>query len=69
MSETPTHKVLVLGAGYVTKPLVHYLSNHCHYKVTLASRRLDKAQHLIEGAPLATAIQLDIEKILTCWNP
>jgi len=53
--------VLVLGAGMVAKPIIHYLSNDCKYKVILGSRTLEKAQQLTVGAPNATAIKVDVE--------
>uniref|UniRef100_A0A6B2L3S6 Saccharopine dehydrogenase n=1 Tax=Arcella intermedia TaxID=1963864 RepID=A0A6B2L3S6_9EUKA len=52
---------MVLGAGLVTRPIVHYLSNTCQYKVTLGSRTLSKAQELCKGAVNATAIEVDVE--------
>jgi len=51
----------VLGAGMVTKPLVHYLSHH-GFKVLVASRTLAKTQELCQGATHAIALQADIEK-------
>jgi len=41
-------KVLVLGAGLVTKPLVHYLSKH-NFHVIVANRTLQHAEELIKG--------------------
>jgi saccharopine dehydrogenase (NADP+, L-glutamate forming) len=41
-------KVLVLGAGMVVKPMVHYLLDN-HYEVTLASRTKAKAERVLEG--------------------
>jgi glutamyl-tRNA reductase len=41
-------KVLVLGAGLVTKPLVHYLSKH-NFHVIVANRTLQNAEELIKG--------------------
>ncbi len=41
-------KVLVLGAGMVVKPMVHYLLDK-HYEVTLASRTKAKAERVLEG--------------------
>jgi len=55
------HTVLVLGAGMVAKPIIHYLSNDCKYKVILGSRTLEKAQQLCVGASKAVAIKVDIE--------
>jgi len=52
---------LVLGAGMVAKPIIHYLSNVCKYKVILGSRTLENAQKLCVGATHATAIKVDVE--------
>ena len=43
-------KVLVLGAGLVSKPLVRYLLDH-NFHVTIASRTKSKADKLIDGHP------------------
>jgi saccharopine dehydrogenase (NADP+, L-glutamate forming) len=43
-------KVLVLGAGLVSRPLVRYLLDH-NFHVTIASRTKSKADALIEGHP------------------
>lgn len=48
--------VLILGAGYVTKPIVEYLTVKCGYNVTMAARTLSKALRIIEGNPRAQAI-------------
>jgi saccharopine dehydrogenase-like NADP-dependent oxidoreductase len=53
--------VLVLGAGLVTRPLVHYLAKH-GFHVVLASRTLENAQKLIDGAANTEAHQYDITK-------
>lgn len=37
-------KVLILGAGHVTKPLVDYLIDTCGYQVTMAARTVSKAE-------------------------
>ncbi|MBN2445834.1 MAG: saccharopine dehydrogenase NADP-binding domain-containing protein [Phycisphaerae bacterium] len=51
-------KVLVLGAGLVSPPLVEYLLKQPGYSVTLADMVLDKAQALIGGHLNGTAVQL-----------
>lgn len=53
-------KVLVLGAGLVTRPHVEYLLNVPDFYVTVASRTLSKAQALIGDRANGTAIQLDV---------
>jgi nucleoside-diphosphate-sugar epimerase len=45
------HKVLVLGAGFVTRPLLHYLSEH-NYQVILVDLILSNAENLIKGTRL-----------------
>ena len=44
-------KVLILGAGMVTKPLVDYLLDTCGYEVTMASPRTEKGDKIIAGRP------------------
>ncbi len=53
-------KVLVLGAGLVTRPHVEYLLDVPGFHVTVASRTLSKAQALIGDRPNGTAVQLDV---------
>ena len=53
-------KVLVLGAGLVTSPLVRYLLDK-GYHVTVASRTVAKAQALIGDHPHSEAMAYDIE--------
>ena len=59
-------KVLVLGAGLVTRPLVRYLLDQPDFSVTVASRTVSKAERLIAGHPDGTALTLladDREKL------
>ncbi len=53
-------KVLVLGAGLVTRPLVGYLLER-GYKVTCASRTVAKAEKLVDGHPNGSAHRLDLQ--------
>jgi len=58
-------KVAVLGAGFVSKPLVDYFLDRCKYEVIMASRTVSKAERIIgerEGgrAVAWTADQLDV---------
>lgn len=53
--------VLVLGAGLVTKPLVHYLLKH-GFHVRVASRTVSKAEILVGDHPNGEAIQWTIDK-------
>ncbi len=52
-------KVLVLGAGLVTRPHVVYLLNVPDLQVTVASRTVSKAQALMEGHPRGQAVALN----------
>jgi saccharopine dehydrogenase (NADP+, L-glutamate forming) len=53
-------KVLVLGAGLVTRPHVEYLLDVRDFYVTVASRTVSKAQALIGNRANGTAVQLDV---------
>jgi len=53
-------KVLVLGAGLVTRPHVEYLLNIPDFHVTVASRTVSKAEALIDDSANGTAVQLDV---------
>jgi saccharopine dehydrogenase-like NADP-dependent oxidoreductase len=54
-------KVLVLGAGLVSKPGVQYLLNQKDIEVIVASRTISKAEKLIEGFNNGKAVQVDVE--------
>jgi len=56
-----TKHVLVLGAGMVSRPLVRYLLEHAGFSVTVASRTVSKATHIIDGHPRGTAKALDVD--------
>jgi len=49
------HKVLVLGAGLVARPLVRHLLDHPGFHVTVASRTVSKAERMINGHPQGQA--------------
>lgn len=49
-------KVLILGAGHVTKPIVDYLTEKCSYNVTMGARTVSKAEKIIAGRDKATAV-------------
>ena len=49
-------KILILGAGYVTKPLVDYFVDTCNYEVTMAARTISKAEKIIAGRSLGNAV-------------
>jgi saccharopine dehydrogenase (NADP+, L-glutamate forming) len=52
-------RVLILGAGLVTGPMVTYLLER-GYHVTVASRTVSKAQALVKEQPNGTALTYDI---------
>jgi len=52
-------KVLVLGAGYVAKPLVEYLLK-TGFNVVVASRTLSKAESLVGNNEAGKAIELNV---------
>ncbi len=57
--------VLLLGAGFVARPLVRYLLDLPFLQLTIASRTLKKAENLIQGHPKGKAYQLNIENVQT----
>jgi len=50
-------KVAILGAGFVTKPLVDYLIDRCNYNVIIATRTKEKADAIIAGRSLGRSMQ------------
>ncbi|OYD16650.1 saccharopine dehydrogenase [candidate division WOR-3 bacterium JGI_Cruoil_03_51_56] len=54
-------KVLVLGAGLVSRPMAHYLLDIPDIQVTVASRTVSKAEALLNGHPHGRAIALLVE--------
>ncbi len=54
-------KVLVLGAGLVTRPLVRYLLDVPDFEVTVASRTVAKAAALTADHPRGKALALDVD--------
>lgn len=55
------NKILVLGAGLVSKPLVRYLLEEGKLKVTVASRTVSKAEKLIDHHPNGKALPINVE--------
>lgn len=53
-------KVLILGAGLVTRPIVRYLLDN-GFNVTVATRTVSKAEALVGGRPGGTALAFDID--------
>lgn len=56
-----TQKVLIFGAGLVSKPMVDYLLKN-NFEVWVASRTVSKAENLVRGKDLGKAIAFDITK-------
>ena len=52
-------RVLVLGAGLVSRPLVHYLTGLEGFEVTVASRTVSKAEALVEDREHGKALALN----------
>lgn len=52
-------RVLVLGAGLVSRPLVHYLTDREGFEVTVASRTVSKAEALVAGRERGKALALN----------
>jgi len=54
-------RVLILGAGMVSKPIVHYLLNKGYF-VTVADKEYPKAMALVEGFRNGNALQFSIDE-------
>ena len=61
-------KVLVLGAGLVSGPLVHYLLARDDLEVVVATRRPQKAEALVAGHPHGRAVALDAADGRRLWT-
>lgn len=59
---TETKRILLLGAGLVTRPLVKYILDIPEFMLTIATRTATKAYALIGDHPRGMAEQFDIEK-------
>lgn len=55
-------RVLVLGAGLVTRPLVRYFLEKCDFRVEVATRTISKAEKLINNHPHGKTSQLDLTR-------
>jgi saccharopine dehydrogenase-like NADP-dependent oxidoreductase len=53
-------KILVLGAGMVSRPMIRYLLDQPDFHVIMASRTVSKAEHMIAGHPQGEAHALDV---------
>jgi saccharopine dehydrogenase-like NADP-dependent oxidoreductase len=54
-------KILVLGAGLVSRPLVNYLTDIEGFEVTIATRTVSKAEALVKGRPRGKAVALNVK--------
>ncbi len=55
------NKILVLGAGLVSRPGVRYLLERAGLEVTVASRTVSKAEALVAGSANGRAAAVDVE--------
>jgi len=53
-------KILVLGAGMVSRPMIQYLLDQPDYHVIMASRTVSKVEQMIGGHPQGEAFSLDV---------
>jgi len=54
-------KILILGAGLVSRPHVNYLLAQDDFEVTVASRTVSKAEKLVNGHHRGKAIELNVK--------
>ena len=54
-------RILVLGAGLVSRPMVRYLLDAPDFEVTVASRTVSKAHELVGNHPRGRALALNVE--------
>ncbi len=55
--------ILVLGAGFVARPLVRYLLEKTDFRLVVADIRLQQAEKLIDGHPRGKAEKLDVNDV------
>jgi len=55
--------ILVLGAGFVSKPLVDYFIDKCGYSVVIAARTVSKAERIINGRPAGHSVSWTIDDL------
>jgi saccharopine dehydrogenase (NADP+, L-glutamate forming)/spermidine synthase len=55
-------KVVILGAGLVSKPLADYFIDHCQYQVIMATRTISKAEKIIGDRPLGSSVAWTIDR-------
>lgn len=54
-------RVLVLGAGLVSRPLMKYLTSREGFELTVATRTVSKAEALLFGCPRSRAVALNVK--------
>ncbi|MCP4602926.1 MAG: NAD(P)H-binding protein [Proteobacteria bacterium] len=54
-------RILVLGAGLVSRPIVKYLASREGFEVTVATRTVSKAEALLEGHQNGKAVALNVK--------
>jgi saccharopine dehydrogenase (NADP+, L-glutamate forming) len=55
-------KVLVLGSGFVSRPLIRYLLDQPHYQLTVTSLFEDEAEAIVAGHPSGTVRGLSVDE-------
>lgn len=55
------HRLLILGAGLVSRPIIRYFLEREGYDVTVATLMVEHAQTLIDGHPRGTAVTVDAD--------
>jgi len=53
-------KILILGAGMVSRPMIRYLLDEPDFHVIMASRTVGKAEQMIGGHPQGESFSLDV---------
>ncbi len=61
-------KILLLGAGLVTEPLVKYLLDIPEFSLTIATRTVSKAEDLLQGHPRGVAKSLNVRDEIALEN-
>lgn len=59
----PMKRILVLGAGFVSGPVVEYLLRRPANHITVASMLKEESQHLSKGRTRVQPVQLDVFKV------
>lgn len=54
-------RILLLGSGFVAKPLVDYLLRTPSYSITIASNAKEEALELIQGTVNTNVVPLDVK--------